>query len=348
MESSSEAQWPRFSVLGVGLHNATRRQAIARMEAIIRRRRRRRRTETGPTGRAASVFFVNAHTLNLSAADASYRETLNTGDFVLADGTGVRWAARLQGVRVAENMVGTDFVPEMFQTIAGCGYRYFMLGADAQTIAAAAHYAAAAFPHWRLAGWHHGYLAAEPALTAALAEINAARPDVLLVGMGNPVQEQWIRQWAPRLDVGLCLGIGGLFDYWAGNVSRAPAWLRRLGHEWTWRLLQQPRLKANRYLFGHPLFIARVLRERWTAGRGRLAEPPAAPPPDKKTAEPLAASRPDKKKAEPQCGSARSGPQGTSQAGYVPDDTGGAGGSGAGAGVGCSDSFNDFDPTAVS
>ncbi|MCE5267937.1 MAG: WecB/TagA/CpsF family glycosyltransferase, partial [Planctomycetaceae bacterium] len=59
------------------------------------------------------------------------------------------------------------------------------------------------------------------------------------------------------------LGIGGLFDYWAGNVSRAPRWLRRIGHEWVWRLFQQPRLKARRYLIGNPLFLTRVLRERF-------------------------------------------------------------------------------------
>jgi N-acetylglucosaminyldiphosphoundecaprenol N-acetyl-beta-D-mannosaminyltransferase len=62
--------------------------------------------------------------------------------------------------------------------------------------------------------------------------------------------------------VPLCLGIGGLFDYWAGSVSRAPGWLRRWGHEWLWRLYQQPRQKARRYLIGNPLFLARVVRER--------------------------------------------------------------------------------------
>ena len=170
----------------------------------------------------------------------SYRQVLNAADFVFADGTGVRWAARLQGVRILENMVGTDFVPTLFQATAGRGYSYFMLGADAQTIAAAADYARRTFPGWTQAGYHHGYLTDEALVSAAIDQINAARPDVLLVGMGNPLQERWIHQHLPRLNVGVCLGIGGLFDYWAGNVSRAPAWLRRLGHEWLWRLCQQP------------------------------------------------------------------------------------------------------------
>jgi N-acetylglucosaminyldiphosphoundecaprenol N-acetyl-beta-D-mannosaminyltransferase len=252
MEPHIEQELPRFSLLGVRIHNVARPLAIAMLEESIRRRE----------GRAKGVFFVNAHTLNLAAADPSYRETLNSGDFVFADGTGVRWAARLRGVRVAENLVGTDFVPAMFQSTAGRGYSYFMLGADAATIPVAADYARRMFSGWTQAGFHHGYLTDEADASAAIAKINAARPDVLLVGMGNPVQEEWIRRHLPQLRVPVCMGIGGLFDYWAGNVSRAPRWLRRLGHEWLWRLFQQPNLKARRYLVGNPLFLARVLRER--------------------------------------------------------------------------------------
>ena len=106
----------RFTVLGVGVDNVTRRQAIELIEQAIGRR----------DERPISVFLVNAHTLNLAATDPSYREALNAADFVFADGTGVRWAARLQGVRIVENMVGTDFTPGLFQQTANRGYSYFM------------------------------------------------------------------------------------------------------------------------------------------------------------------------------------------------------------------------------
>jgi N-acetylglucosaminyldiphosphoundecaprenol N-acetyl-beta-D-mannosaminyltransferase len=243
----------QFTVLGVEIDNVTRKQAVELLEGCVRRRE----------GRARSAFFVNAHTLNLAAADPAYCQVLQGGDFVFADGTGIDWAAHLQGVRVLENMVGTDFVPLLFRETAGRGYSYFLLGADAKTIAVAADYARRNFSGWRQAGCHQGYLADERVNGAAIAQINAARPDALLVGMGNPLQEQWIGQHLPELNVGVCLGIGGLFDYWAGNVSRAPQWLRRLGHEWLWRLFQQPALKARRYLLGNPLFLARVLRDRY-------------------------------------------------------------------------------------
>jgi len=244
----------RFTVLGVHLCNVSRRRAIALLHAAIRHR----------AGRAVSIFMANAHTLNLAVADPSYREVLNAADYVFADGTGIRWAARLQGVRMLANMVGTDLIPEMFHRTADGSYSYFLLGADAQTIPLAAEYARRAFPGWKQVGSLAGYIADETTNSATIDAIHRARPDLLLVGMGNPLQEQWIHRNLPRLSVPVCVGVGGLFDYWAGNVSRAPQWLRRAGHEWLWRLCQQPRLKAHRYLIGNPLFLARVLRERWS------------------------------------------------------------------------------------
>ena len=131
-----------------------------------------------------------------------------------------------------------------------------------QAIPVAADVARRTFPGWNQAGFHHGYLTDEAILATAIDRINAAGADVLLIGMGNPLQEQWIHRHRHKLNVPVCMGIGGLFDFWAGNVSRAPECLRRFGHEWLWRLYQQPALKARRYLLGNPLFLSRVLRER--------------------------------------------------------------------------------------
>ena len=259
MEQPTTAELPTFSVLGVRIHHMTRQAAIAKLEEIIRCR----------DARTAAVFFANAHALNLAASDPAYRETLNSADFVFPDGTGVRWAARLQGVRVVENMPGTDFVPEMFLATADRGHSYFLLGADEETVAAAADYAQKTFPGWRLTGSHHGYLADATLDAAVVDRINTARPDVLLVGMGNPRQEHWIADHQSQLQVPLVFGVGGLFDFWAGNVSRSPAWLRRMGHEWLWRLFQAPGQKARRYLVGNPLFLARILRERCGARKNR-------------------------------------------------------------------------------
>jgi N-acetylglucosaminyldiphosphoundecaprenol N-acetyl-beta-D-mannosaminyltransferase len=242
-----------FSVLGVHILNVCKQRGIEMLAEVLRRR----------DGRAQSVFFVNAHTLNLAAADPRYREVLNTGDFVFGDGTGVRWAARLNGSCMADNLQGTDFTPSFLKATANQEFSYFMLGGNESTIAQAARYAEENFPGWRLAGYHHGYLQSPELNTTVIDAINAARPDLLLVGMGNPLQERWIQAQLGRLDASLCLGIGGLFDFWAGNVSRAPVWLQKAGHEWIWRLFQQPSDKARRYLLGNPLFLARIIADRF-------------------------------------------------------------------------------------
>ena len=118
------------------------------------------------------------------------------------------------------------------------------------------------FPGWRQAGSRHGYLTDDALTSAAIDQVNAARPDVLLVGMGNPLQEQWIQRHLSRLNVSVCLGIGGLFDFWAGNAEPRPAVAPPHGPRMALALLQQPRQKARRYLLGNPLFLARVLRNR--------------------------------------------------------------------------------------
>ena len=216
------------------------------------------------SARARSIFFVNAHTLNLAFEDPAYRAVLRDSDWVFGDGTGVRWAVRfLHGVRLLDNVNGTDLAPALLSR--ELGLRYYLLGASADAIERAAAHARIAFPGWELVGHHHGYVEID-ASAAVVDKINASRPHLLLVGMGNPKQELWIHAQRARLRVPLCMGIGGLLDYWAGDLVRAPAWLRRVGFEWVHLLLAQPR-KFRRYVFGNPLFLARLARVKWLGER---------------------------------------------------------------------------------
>jgi N-acetylglucosaminyldiphosphoundecaprenol N-acetyl-beta-D-mannosaminyltransferase len=242
-----------FKILGVPIHDVTKDQA---RDWVLHHL-----ANCGSSGSAAA-YFVNAHTLNLAAADREYRSLLSRGNAIFGDGTGVRWAAKLQGIRVRDNLVGTDFVPHLFKTSPPNQFSYFMLGATQETVDKAAEYAGREFPRWRQAGVHHGYVKDEAVSRAAIKQINASGADVVLVGMGNPIQERWIERWKGEIKAPVCLGIGGLFDYWAGNVERAPQWVRKIGYEWAWRLYQEPGAKARRYLIGNPLFLYHITRER--------------------------------------------------------------------------------------
>lgn len=237
-----------LSILGVRISNFSQAEAIALVEGLICER-----CETH------AIYIVNAHTLNLAAEAPHYREVLNSATEVLADGTGTRWAARLQGVRLKANLVGTDLVPRLFEVTAFKGYRYYLLGGTADTIERAAHTVSRNYPGWDLAGFHHGYLASKDT-DEVIEEINAAHPDLLLVGMGNPLQECWIHTHQARLRVPVCIGVGGLFNHWAGDLKRAPQWVRRQGFEWLQILLQQP-CKWRRYLLGNPMFLLRIVQQ---------------------------------------------------------------------------------------
>lgn len=203
------------------------------------------------------IYIVNAHTLNLAVEDPAFHNTLNDAFKVLGDGTGIRWAAAQRGVRMNANLVGTDLIPRLFEKTAGRGFRYYVLGADKSTIAHAAKNCVKMYPGWELVGYHHGYIDGKDTPTI-IEKINSAQPHLLLVGMGNPRQEQWLQDYKSMLHTHIAIGVGGLFDHWGGNLVRAPLWIRRLGFEWLQILLQQPSRKWRRYLIGNPKFLWRI------------------------------------------------------------------------------------------
>ena len=224
-------------------------------------------------GRPRAVFIVNAHTLTLAETDPSYRAVLNRADAVFGDGVGVRVAARLRGVEMRDNLVGTDLMPFLFAQPFGERLRYFLLGGTPETAAGAAAGLRERFPALDLAGYHHGYFEEKEA-APVIESINEAAPDVLLIGMGNPRQERWIHDHLAALRVPVSIGVGGLFDHWSGRLRRAPRWARQRGLEWCQILFQQPH-KWRRYLLGGPRYAAWVVRraslERRIGGEGQWA-----------------------------------------------------------------------------
>jgi N-acetylglucosaminyldiphosphoundecaprenol N-acetyl-beta-D-mannosaminyltransferase len=240
----------RISLLGVQVTDFSRRAAIERMESFVQ----------ADDDHCRSMFFVNAHTLNLAVEVSGFREVLNRADLVVNDGTGARWAARQRGVALRDNLNGTDLIPDFLRATSGRGYRYYLLGATRDTIVGAAQAAERDFPGWTLAGYHDGFVNAQNA-GEVIETINASHSNLLLVGMGNPLQEQWIDRFQAQLHVPLAVGVGGLFDFWVGKPPRAPLWIRRAGCEWMHKLLLQP-FKWRRYLLGNPKFLYRMTAMR--------------------------------------------------------------------------------------
>ncbi|MEN9474112.1 MAG: hypothetical protein RIS48_832 [Pseudomonadota bacterium] len=207
------------------------------------------------------IAFVNADCVNIAARDAGYLADLQAMDWVFADGIGVKLAGQLLQQPVRANVNGTDLFPRLCEDMAREGQRLFLLGAAAGVAQAAGEWAQAHHPGLVLAGTQHGYGSADE-LPALLERIRLAQPDVLLVGLGAPRQERWIQEHAASVGATVVMGVGGLYDYYSGGIPRAPLWMRRNGLEWLFRLLQEPRRLARRYLIGNWVFMIHVLGDR--------------------------------------------------------------------------------------
>jgi len=217
------------------------------------------------TGRARErertlLAFVNPDCLNIAYVNPDYRQVLQQASRVLPDGIGVNVGCRIKGIALRANLNGTDLFPRLCETLAETGQSIYLLGAQPGRAEATAQAMQARFPQLRVAGTQHGYFdSSEDA--AVIRNINASGADILLVAMGAPRQELWLARYQDELQVPVRMGVGGLFDYYSGSIPRAPLWLREIGLEWVWRLLQEPGRMWKRYLVGNPLFLYRVWRE---------------------------------------------------------------------------------------
>lgn len=210
------------------------------------------------------IYFVNTNTLNFVFKDGSFVEVLNSADYVFGDGIGVRIACKiLARENLKDNVNGTDLTPMLLNSSLPVKPRCFLLGSTPQDIKSAADFFREKFPNWTLSGYHQGYIVNDDKLSLEVVEkINSAKTDLLLVGMGNPLQEKWLFKYKDDLNVPVSMAIGGLFTYWAGKLDRAPLWMRKNNLEWLHILRRQPK-KWKRYMFGNIHFLYKIMIERF-------------------------------------------------------------------------------------
>jgi N-acetylglucosaminyldiphosphoundecaprenol N-acetyl-beta-D-mannosaminyltransferase len=239
---------PILEFFGIPIVNTTMPEAV---DWIGRRAAQRER---------ALVAFVNPDCLNIAYTNAAYRRILLDADRVLPDGIGIHIGCRMLGVSLQANVNGTDLFPLLCARAARDGLGLFLLGARAGIAQAVANNMQAQFPELRIAGVQDGYF--DPAEEdAVIARINASNAEILLVAFGVPRQETWLARNQERLTPAVRMGVGGLFDFYSGRIPRAPVWMREIGLEWTWRLIQEPGRMWRRYVIGNPLFLFRVWRQ---------------------------------------------------------------------------------------
>jgi N-acetylglucosaminyldiphosphoundecaprenol N-acetyl-beta-D-mannosaminyltransferase len=240
----------RVDVLGVRVDPLTVEELHAEIGRLVR-------------GREGSlVLNVNAHCLNLCYEDPKLRRFLNGAEVVFCDGVGVMLAARILGWRIPERITYADWAWRLAAFAAAEGFSLYFLGARPGVAQGAARRLRESYPNLKIVGVRHGYFDHSEENEVVVQEINAAAPDILLVGLGMPLQERWLMENGHKLDVGVALTGGAVFDYVSGRLRRGPRFLTKNGFEWLARLLVEPRRLWRRYLLGNSLFLLRVLEQR--------------------------------------------------------------------------------------
>lgn len=205
--------------------------------------------------------FLNADCANLAYANEEYKQVLSGCDGVFADGSGLKIAGQILNRPVVDNVNGTDLFPLLCDDFQGRDISVYLLGARPGITDRVAAWIKKKYPGTMVAGHRNGYFS-EDETSGVIEQINRSGADLLLVAFGAPRQDVWIHQHLDQLQVKAAIGVGGLFDFYSGRIPRAPMWMRKLGIEWLFRMLQEPKRLWKRYLIGNIVFMVHVFREK--------------------------------------------------------------------------------------
>jgi N-acetylglucosaminyldiphosphoundecaprenol N-acetyl-beta-D-mannosaminyltransferase len=208
------------------------------------------------------VCVSDMNALLQARADERLTALYNTSGLTLPDGMPLVWAGRKAGFDRMARVCGPDLLERVMAEAAERGWsQYFYGGADGVAEQLRDTFVAR-HPGLEVAGFHcppYRELSAQED-AEIVDRINAAKPDIVWVGLGAPKQERWMAEHRDRLDAAILIGVGAAFDFHTGRVDRAPLWMQRSGLEWSYRLAKEPRRLWRRYLLGIPRFGAGILR----------------------------------------------------------------------------------------
>ncbi len=242
-------------IAGVPIDNFTMEEALNRIEQLIVMGRK--------DGRTRQVATVNADFVVNAAKDPELRHILQESDLATPDGMPLVWGARMLGVDIKERVAGADMVPALAAIAAEKNLSLYLFGSMEGIANEAAEILTTNNPGLNIVG------TASPPYTSLIdidekyiEDIRRAKPDVLLVALGNPKQEKFISMHKHDLGAAVAIGIGGTLDFIAGKQVRAPVWMQNTGTEWLYRMFTDPKRLVQRY-FHDLIGFTRFFGSQW-------------------------------------------------------------------------------------
>ncbi len=233
----------RITIMGVKFNNTTMKKAIAGIKVRAKERKK------------TNIFYINADTLNQTYARRSLRNILSKSSSVFPDGSGIKMACKMMNRPLKENLNGTDMFPHICEMAQEEKLSVFLYGAKEGVALDMKKKLLKTYPALKIVGAINGYDLHDNEVINMVNHLNA---DIVFVAKGAPIQEEWIDTYSHQIKAPIIIGVGGLFDFYSGNIPRAPMWMRKIGVEWVYRLMQEPQRLFKRYIIGNPLFLIRV------------------------------------------------------------------------------------------
>jgi N-acetylglucosaminyldiphosphoundecaprenol N-acetyl-beta-D-mannosaminyltransferase len=262
-EASSSPGLTRVDILGVGISAINLDMALSSFEKWI------------SEGSRQYVCVTGVHGVMEAQADPELLRIHNESGLTTPDGMPLVWCGRFAGASWMDRVYGPDLMLRVCAESVSHGWSHFFYGAGPGVAEEMASALTGRFPGLGVAGVHtppFRDLTDEEVLTVT-AEINAARPDIVWVGLSTPKQERWMARFRPLLEAPVLVGVGAAFDIHAGRISQAPRWMQRSGLEWSYRLAKEPRRLWRRYLKANPRFVREVLRRKPAILPGPISRP---------------------------------------------------------------------------
>lgn len=219
-----------------------------------------------PSGKVL-INTINAHSFNMAQNDELFAEALRNGDYLIPDGASIVKACRWLKTKSQpkERIAGWDLFQIEMERLNARGGKCFFMGSSEQVLALIKQRAEKDYPNIAVETYSPPYKAefSEEDNRNIISAINAAKPDLLWIGMTAPKQEKWAYSHWQELDIHCHVGtIGAVFDFYAGTAQRAPKWWQEHSLEWLYRLIKEPKRMWKRYVIGNPLFLWSMSKEK--------------------------------------------------------------------------------------
>lgn len=229
----------RIKFLNTEVDNLTMNEAVQKIEQLILSKK------------PSYVVTPNVDHIVKLEKDKEFQEVYKEADLILTDGMPLIWISKIKKTPIKEKVSGSDLFPEVCKLAAEKGYKLFLLGAAEGVAAKAAVNLKDKYTGLNVVGTYspsYGFEKNQNEINEIIKMINEVKPDILAVGLGAPKQEKFLYNFRNQLNVPVALAIGASIDFEAGNIERAPEWMQRIGLEWSYRLIKEPKRMFKRYL----------------------------------------------------------------------------------------------------